>query len=281
MPYRLRYQAHEIELPLGEFHIGRSAECQLALDDALVSRRHAVIRIRKDGVTVEDLGSRNGVLLNGTRIEGTQAVGDEDRILIGSQELRVYFVDENAQVQLREHYRRHTQTLGVGNSDIEAQMAAAVASPPAPELTVSSRNVQSFQLLVGVADKALGMGRAEEAERILQGLLLDILSRAREGKGIDPTISEQAARYAARIAGATAKASWIDYVFELYAALTRPLPAAVVDELYTVVRKVKGLDPKGVRSYLAVLREMQATFGPADRFVVQRIEGLERLIAAK
>ena len=67
MAYRLRYQAHDIELPLGEFLIGSSAECQLALDDPLVSRKHAAIRVRKEGVTVEDLGSRNGVLLNVSR----------------------------------------------------------------------------------------------------------------------------------------------------------------------------------------------------------------------
>src|SRR5262249_7258466 len=127
----------------------------------------------------------------------------------------------------------------------------------------------------------LAMGRAEEAERILQALLQDIVARAREPKPVEPSIAEQAARYAARIAGATAKASWIDYVFDLYAALARPLPATIVDELYTVVRKVKNLDPKSLRAYLAVLRDVSGNFGPAERFVVQRIEGLERLIGAK
>src|SRR6185436_16195384 len=130
MAYRLRYQAHDIELPPGEFLIGRSAECQLALDDPLVSRKHAAIRVRKDGVTVEDLGSRNGVLLNGTKIEGQQAVGDDDRITIGGQDLRVYFVDETAEAQVREQYRRHTQTLGMGASELEAQLAGAVTTPP-------------------------------------------------------------------------------------------------------------------------------------------------------
>lgn len=141
--------------------------------------------------------------------------------------------------------------------------------------------MQSFQLLGGVADKAFAMGRAEEAERILQSLLLEVAARAREGKAVEPSLAEQSARYAARLAGATTKASWIEYVFELYSALKRPAPAAVIDELYTMVRKVKSLDPKGLRAYLAVLRDVQSSFGPAERFVVQRIEGLERLISAK
>ncbi len=307
MAYRLRYQAHDIELPLGEFLIGRSAECQLALDDPLVSRKHAAIRVRKEGVTVEDLGSRNGVLLNGLKIDGPQPVTDEDRVVIGGQELRVYFVDEKAEADVREQYRRHTQTLGMGVSELEVALAAAAMSdpvvpppqpsqpsqsppppqaqtpppPPNPEVTSVARGMQSFQLLGGVADKAFALGRAEEAERILQTLLLEIIGRAREGKPVEQNVAEQAARYAARLAGATTKASWIEYVFELYAALRRPAPAAIVDELYTMVRKVKSLDPKGLRAYLAVLRDVQSSFGPADRFVVQRIEGLERLISAK
>jgi pSer/pThr/pTyr-binding forkhead associated (FHA) protein len=290
MAYRLRYQAHDIEMPVGEFLIGRSAECQLALDDPLVSRKHAAIRVRKDGVTVEDLGSRNGVLVNGARIEGAVAVTDEDRVSIGGQELRVYFVDETTETQMREQYRRHTQTLGMGVAELEAQLASAssppspsapVASGAAPDATANARGIHSFQLLGGVADKALAMGRAEEAERILQALLLDIVARAKEGKPTETNIAEQAARYAARIGGATGKASWIDYVFDLYGALKRPAPASIVDDLYTVVRKIKSLEPKALRAYLAVLRDAQPTFGPAERFVVQRIEGLERLISAK
>ena len=287
MAYRLRYQAHDIELPIGEFLIGRSAECQLALDDPLVSRKHAAFRVRKDGVTVEDLGSRNGVLVNGAKIEGAITVNDDDRVTIGGQELRVYFVDETAEAQMREQYRRHTQTLGMGVSELEAHLGGQVSSVPPqhPDATANARGIQSFSLLGGVADKALAMGRSEEAERILQGVLHDVANRAKdhgkEAKPIEPSVSEQAARYAVRLGGAMQKASWIDYVFELYADLSRPLPASIVDELYTVVRKVKSLEPKSLRAYLAVLRDVQASFGPAERFVVQRIEGLDRLISAK
>jgi pSer/pThr/pTyr-binding forkhead associated (FHA) protein len=283
MAYRLRYQAHDIELPLGEFLIGRSAECQLALDDPLVSRKHAAIRVTKDGVSVEDLGSRNGVLVNGARIDAATPIGNDDRVSIGGQELRVFLADDKLDASVREQYRRHTQTLGMGVSELDVQLAAAAVATPAPppDTTATSRGIQSFQLLGGVADKALALGRAEEAERILQSLLLEIVGRARKGEPMEGNVTEQAARYAARLAGATGKASWIEYVFDLYTALRRPAPAAIVDELYTMVRKVKSLEAKGLRAYLAVLREIQSSLGPAERFVVQRIEGLERLIAAK
>src|SRR5262245_32751916 len=144
MAYRLRYQAHDIELPIGDFVIGRSAECQLALDDPLVSRKHAAFRVRKDGVTVEDLGSRNGVLVNGTKIDGPHAVNNDDRVTIGGQELRVHYVDETQAAHMREQYRRHTQTLGMGASELEEHLARSTSPPAVPDTTANARGVQSF-----------------------------------------------------------------------------------------------------------------------------------------
>ena len=68
MRFRLRYMNHDLELNEGEFVVGRNASCQLSLDDPLVSRRHATFIVHADAVTVEDLGSRNGVSVNGERI---------------------------------------------------------------------------------------------------------------------------------------------------------------------------------------------------------------------
>jgi Inner membrane component of T3SS, cytoplasmic domain len=308
MPYRLRYLAHDLELPIGEFVVGRSTECQLSLDDPLVSRRHAVLRVRRDGVSVQDFGSRNGVLVNGTKISGERELAPGDKVSIGSQEMVLQAAADAhplATFAGEEVYRRATQTLGAAyvmdlRSAVEARNAVpgavpvplpsfpvprkeVVAAPPVadPPTAEGSRSVQSFNLLGGVADKALAMGKAEDAERILQALLNDVITRARDGNVVDPGIAEPAARYAARLAGATSKASWVEYVFELYRRQRRVLPAAVIDELYSVVRKVKGLDLAGVRAYLDALREMSAGFGPAERFLVQRVEGLERQIALK
>src|SRR6185503_15438058 len=84
MKYRLRYQQHDFELAEGEFVVGRGADCQLALDDALVSRRHAIFNVQGDELWVDDLGSRNGV-----RVNGRTRIADGDRIKIGSQDMTV------------------------------------------------------------------------------------------------------------------------------------------------------------------------------------------------
>jgi len=67
--------------------IGRSRDCDIALEDTGISRRHAEIRPTPDGWTVEDLGSTNGVLLNGHPIRGAELLEAGDRIELGSTEI--------------------------------------------------------------------------------------------------------------------------------------------------------------------------------------------------
>jgi hypothetical protein len=59
------------------------------------------------------------------------------------------------------------------------------------------------------------------------------------------------------------------------------MPAPLIDELYRVVRKVKTIDMGALGAYTDSLRARASTFGPSERFLQQRIEGLERLSALK
>jgi hypothetical protein len=64
--------------------IGRSRSCDVVLADANVSREHAEIRPRGGGWTIADLGSTNGIAVNGARVERAQALKPGDRIEIGT-----------------------------------------------------------------------------------------------------------------------------------------------------------------------------------------------------
>ena len=66
-----------------------------------------------------------------------------------------------------------------------------------------------------------------------------------------------------------------------FASVRRPCPAGIVDELYSLVRKVERVNLGALRTYIEVLRDNSGTLGPNERFLVSRIEGLERLVAAK
>ena len=66
--------------------IGRSPEAAVFLDDVTVSRNHALLVTRPDGVYVDDLGSLNGTYVNRSRIE-SQKLEDGDEIQVGKYKL--------------------------------------------------------------------------------------------------------------------------------------------------------------------------------------------------
>jgi hypothetical protein len=68
--------------------IGRSRQCDVVLSDPNVSRTHAEIRPRGGSWVVGDLGSTNGVTLNGRRIEGPEVVKPGDQIELGTSVMK-------------------------------------------------------------------------------------------------------------------------------------------------------------------------------------------------
>jgi hypothetical protein len=67
--------------------IGRSRDCDVVLDDAGISRRHAEIRPQSHGWAIIDLGSTNGVLVNGQQVRGSRALQPGDRVELGSTQM--------------------------------------------------------------------------------------------------------------------------------------------------------------------------------------------------
>ena len=67
--------------------IGRASDCTIPIKDRFLSRRHAEIRPAAGGWTVADLGSTNGVRLNGRSVRGAQALQPGDRVELGSTEI--------------------------------------------------------------------------------------------------------------------------------------------------------------------------------------------------
>jgi Protein of unknown function (DUF3662)/FHA domain len=69
--------------------IGRSRECDIVLQDSNVSRRHAEIRpTGGDGWTISDLGSTNGVRVNGRAINAATPLQPGDEIVVGTVDVR-------------------------------------------------------------------------------------------------------------------------------------------------------------------------------------------------
>jgi pSer/pThr/pTyr-binding forkhead associated (FHA) protein len=243
MKFALRLGHREFELAVGRFVIGRADGCELPLDDPLTSRQHAALAITDEQVTLDDLGSRNGVSVNGVRVTGSRILQPGDTIRIGKVELNFGLRRELG-----------TETL--------------VQSP--------TQRLPAFGLIGMLADKALALGRGDEAERILGPQLDHLLADAKDGQKLDSAVAERAAEYALKIAGLTGSRERVDTVFRIYAHLRRPCPSVMVEELYAVMRKIRQPNRTELRRYLDILRGTSVELGPADRFLVSRLEGLER-----
>jgi pSer/pThr/pTyr-binding forkhead associated (FHA) protein len=68
----------DINLDRAMVVVGRNPNCDTRLNSVLVSRHHCCMRRENDQVVVRDLGSTNGIWINGTRVEtGSLRPGDE------------------------------------------------------------------------------------------------------------------------------------------------------------------------------------------------------------
>lgn len=98
-------EGRSVDLSEGEVTIGRSRGCTIPLQDASVSRTHAVLSVQLEKATIRDLGSSNGTYLNGRRIDKEVTLAEGDRLTIGETELVMRVagppvVDPAATVQL-------------------------------------------------------------------------------------------------------------------------------------------------------------------------------------
>ncbi len=94
--FRVKFLLEELDITSETFIIGRSLLCNLPIDDPLVSREHACITIYDDYAALDDMGSRNGTLVNGRPVFDDYRLNHSDCIRVGSNEL--IFITEKLSV---------------------------------------------------------------------------------------------------------------------------------------------------------------------------------------
>lgn len=256
--FRVRYRGTFYELPRGEFVVGRAPGCQLTVDDPRVSRRHASFRVEAQRLTVEDLRSRNGTLVNGVLLRNPQVLANNDVVTVGSQELRVVATREDEESLAR-------------------SIAATAPSLDPGGLPDDTVNGSSLLLLI---DKAHRMGSSDEAETILRQFYGEA-----DGDGTPSStrlqsaaVMETVARITIAHVGVTSRGSYIDQLFALYRRAGVVMPAFIVDEVHALVRRLKHPLSPELREYAEWLRDEADRLGPAERFALQRVEGLVRML---
>ncbi len=165
----------------GSLVLGRSDECDVQLDDTRVSRRHASLTRDGDRWILEDLGSRNGTLVNGERLAGPRALAFGDRVQLSPETVLVFAREDPLEDRLL-----HLQQM-----EVIGQLAAGIAHDFNNLLSVIAAGVSH----VAALDPSTPLGDADVRECVddirsaaqrageLTGRLLTIARRDSGGIG--------------------------------------------------------------------------------------------------
>jgi hypothetical protein len=234
---RLVIRDRALNLLPGTYLIGRGPSCHIVVDDPRASREHARLTVDHAGASIEDVGSANGVFVNGERVAGLVRLASGDGILIGQQELRVQLSSDGS-------VRPPSDTLpeeGPGRVVLEPAQRDPLDS-------YSTARSNAFELLAEVAEKALAAGEPGQAETIIHARLLEVLQFVRRRQPMDPTVPPRALRLALELGYALHARRWLDYVIELLTALAIPC----APEVLRLVRRARAVAGAPTPELLAV-----------------------------
>jgi hypothetical protein len=214
----------EVDVHRGTTVIGRSPDCQVTIEDPLVSRQHARIVIDDSGATIEDLKSRNGVKVNGQPIRATTKIRDGDRLRIGTQELVFCELAEGSGPVAAKTtgFLRHCarcrlpypqELLACPNCGETLQLEEDTMTG---QLGAETSRSWGLQLLLEVLDKAVALGRMEDAVRALQRMQSQVEERLAAGERLEPKQLDEVAQAAAAVAAATRDAEHAAWVMRVY-----------------------------------------------------------------
>ena len=198
----LRMGGHIFPMRDGEIALGRSSQCEVVLVDGRASRRHALIRISGGQATIEDLGSRNGVLVDGMQVMEPMTLLLGSRITIGSTNLVVVDTPGTAGDTADDVARMRRKTRD-----------SAAATEPG----------DVFGGLLNQCAKDLDAGRVSDAEFSITNLLMSLKAGVERGANIDPKFFELATELASLLAEQTGDHDWLDRAIELHRVGSRVL----------------------------------------------------------
>lgn len=297
--YRIVHQNTGIEVPEGEFLVGRSAGCHLVLDDPSVSRVHAAFLKLGERIAVVDKGSRNGIKVNGVRAEDEVELKDGDLVSIGHQRIRVMALEASSESDKTMGMTRckscrgwlkadesECPVCGSGADDTmvyevaEAHQQNPQGRSKAQEswrATSSVVETQPVAMMCGIATKTLRLGQTEEATRLLESILRMAEARAEAGKKLPDDELQAISTALMTFTEVTRKPEHISQLFALYCIQHRLLGREQVERLYDIVRIAGYRSCPGLSRYLTMLDDMARSFSPGERFIHRRIQGLVKI----
>lgn len=180
------------ELPTGvTLVLGRALNSDIPIFDPTISRRHAEVRSDETGVEVRDLGARNGILLNGVKVEQARLTAG-DVVTFGKVAFRLRETvrpllptpsstraARSAATVFRKVPTRDPQRSGIGGvlgaTSAGQAVARAVAVPPlnghTPDPAAYAELLEGQQKLALLLEVSTALSRAVETDALLEKIV--------------------------------------------------------------------------------------------------------------
>ena len=183
--YWLRYRGTRFPVRRGEYILGRSPYCSIVVSNALASRQHCAVRLSASGLTIVDLGSRNGTSVNGERLREERQLNPGDIIRVGSDGIEVILTEGQS--------NQHTcQTGGRARYDTQPRLEVGSSRPPSeakstfdPAYEESSTTAHAtLDLVVALVEAYQQLPtRSENASTVRRAIDILVEARLHSGTG--------------------------------------------------------------------------------------------------
>lgn len=221
--FRVSSSGMNIDLEVGVRLIGRAPECDVMLDDPLVSRHHARITCDVGEALFEDLGSRNGSRVNGSVVLEPKLLEHGDRIQIGARELT--FHKESAFSEVRIPVAKRAEIPHATSPEpttarwpLEEQITLIAWVEP----TQDAATRWPLEMLVELLGKAMLAGRYRDVAGIMEQAAMSV-DRALECSEPLALTELDALREAAHwLSGIQQTDSWLRWMAAVYARAGYP-----------------------------------------------------------
>lgn len=293
--YKIVYQNTSIEAPDGAFLVGRSPECQLVIDDPVISREHFAILYKDERLFVEDKGSRNGVNVNGKRISGTYELRNGDEISVGKHSVRIVAYRRAPAAERTVGLRRCMQcgewmsnidlscskcgwqTDGGGEPTGTQPVQKSTLDPNLLTVNEETAGLQPAFTMAGLATKAIVVGKLDDAERLLASALRIVESRIKTDGKISDTEFNMIVKAIFEMARASKSHAQISNLFRIHRLCGQLMSRDLVEELYDLVRAVDYHVCPEMKRYLKFLLARGDQLNPGETFVFRRLQGLAKI----
>ncbi|MEZ4221640.1 MAG: FHA domain-containing protein [Polyangiaceae bacterium] len=213
-----------IELGVGRHLIGRTEDASVLLSDASVSRRHAVLAVAPDGITLEDLASSNGTYVEDVPVSHAVAVGAGANLRFGSV------------------YAKLLDGSRVWPRQLSARTSPEVPHALSDDEEVPTQQNLSLDLLQTNVRAALAHGLVDDACRLFD-TSIDLLRPTLRRLNLD--VVDSLAGLAGDLAAVSSNGKYLDQLLELHRVRGVPLSGTRLDELEEQARR--GLRPSRAR----------------------------------